>query len=438
MAEETIPVFNLKAVVRATGVAAPTLRAWERRYGLPRPQRAPSGRRLYSRQDAETIHWLVARQAEGMTIGQAVALWRSLEEAGKDPLVEYPRRPAKHPPAEQEALERWRDAWIAACLAFDESAADAAFGQALAMFPPEVVCTEVLLEGLSWIGEAWYRGAATVHQEHFASYLAARWIQAPLASAPPISRPDLVMVICPPGERHAFGPLLLTYLLRRAGWGIVYLGADTPVAEMRATVQRSAPRWVIATAHHLPPVVGVQALGTLLEDMGVPLAFGGRIFNQVPTLRSRIRGYFLGEQIREVPMRLEEWAVRLPPLPPLVPIPDAYRQAQIRYVDQEPFIRARVFALLAYPPTHDLPQWLIDYTFAHIRAALMLGDMALADAYVDWLRGLQGGLSLSPGWVTPFLEAYQKGIEHYLGQDGAPLLEWLSQQMKVQPTGGNL
>jgi DNA-binding transcriptional MerR regulator len=91
MGEEQRPLFNLKAVVQETGVAAPTLRTWERRYGLPRPQRAPSGRRLYSRRDVETVRWLAARQAEGMTIGQAVALWRSLEEAGRDPLLEAPR-----------------------------------------------------------------------------------------------------------------------------------------------------------------------------------------------------------------------------------------------------------------------------------------------------------------------------------------------------------
>ncbi len=430
MAEEKTPVFNLKAVVQETGVAAPTLRTWERRYGLPCPRRTPSGRRLYSRRDIETVRWLAARQSEGMTIGQAVALWRSLEEAGQDPLARYPRRPVEYSPTEQEALERWRDAWVAACLAFDESAADAAFGQALAMFPPEVVCTEVLREGLFWIGEAWYRGDATVHQEHFASYLAARRVQALLSTLPPPSRPDLVLVVCPPGEHHAFSPLLLTYLLRRASWRVLYLGADLPVEETQAAVRRAAPRWVIATTCHLPPVVGIQALGTLLEDMGVPLAFGGRAFNQVPALQSRIRGHFLGERIEEAPARLEEWAVRPPLPPPPAPIPDAYRQAQIRYVDQEPFIRARVFALLPTQPlTRDLPDWLSDYTLAHIRAALMLGDMALADAYVDWLKGLRDGFSLPEGWVRLFLEAYRKGIERYLGPDGAPLTGWLERHI---------
>lgn len=430
MAEEQVPVFNLKAVVQETGVAASTLRTWERRYGLPRPQRAPSGRRLYSRRDVETVHWLAARQSEGMTIGQAVALWRSLEDAGRDPLVVYPQRPAERPPAGQEALERWRDAWIAACLAFDEAGADAIFGQALAAFPPEVVCTEVLREGLAWIGEAWYRGDATVHQEHFASHMAAHRVQALLAATAPPSRPDSVLVVCPPRENHAFGPLLTTYLLRRAGWGVIYLGADLPVAETEAAVRRVAPRWVIASAYHLPPVVGIQALGRLLQEMGVPLMYGGRIFNLVPALRSRITGHFLGERMEEAPARLAEWTIHPPAPPSVVPESEVYCSARTAFLEQEWSIRARVFSLLSvHPLTHNLPNWLLEYTFSHIRAAVMLGDMALADAYVDWLRGLGDGFSLPDGWVAPFLEAYRKGIKRYLGGDGAPLLEWLDRQM---------
>ncbi|MCX7854809.1 MAG: MerR family transcriptional regulator [Anaerolineae bacterium] len=430
-----MPVFNVKAVVRETGVAAPTLRTWERRYGLPRPQRAPSGRRLYSRRDVETVRWLAQRLSEGMTAGQAVALWRSLEEAGKDPLVEYFRRPSERPPAEQEALDQWRNAWVAACLAFDEAAADAAFGQALAAFPPEVACTEVLREGLAQIGEAWYRGDATVHQEHFASHLAARRVQALLAATPAISRPETVLVVCPPGEHHAFGPLLLTYLLRRAGWKVVYLGADLPVAETEAAVRRAAPRWVIASAYHLPPVVGIQALGQILQEMGVPLAFGGRIFNLVPGLRSWIPGHFLGKRMEETPARLGEWAIHPPPLPSIPPLPEEYHRAQTIYLEQEWPIRARVLSLLSvHPTTRDLPDWLPEYTFSHIRSALALGDMALADVYVDWLRGLRDGFSLPPGWVAPFLEAYRKGIERYLGRDGTPLLEWLDRQINDRMT----
>ncbi|RME39575.1 MAG: MerR family transcriptional regulator, partial [Thermoflexia bacterium] len=146
LSEGNLPVFNLKAVVQETGVSAPTLRAWERRYGLPRPQRTPSGRRLYSRRDIETVRWMAQRVAEGMTIGQAVALWRELEADGQDPLcVPLLSRPEPFPAAVD--LSRLRQAWVDAVLAFRESAADNVLNQAFALYPPETVCQEILLRG---------------------------------------------------------------------------------------------------------------------------------------------------------------------------------------------------------------------------------------------------------------------------------------------------
>ena len=83
---DNAPTYNLKAVVQETGLKADTLRAWERRYNLPRPQRTPSGHRLYSDRDIEILKWLVLRQEEGLSISRAVALWRRLESEHPDPL----------------------------------------------------------------------------------------------------------------------------------------------------------------------------------------------------------------------------------------------------------------------------------------------------------------------------------------------------------------
>ena len=55
----TTPAFNLKVVLKETGLGADTLRAWERRYGLPVPNRSAGGHRLYSQSDIETIKWLM-------------------------------------------------------------------------------------------------------------------------------------------------------------------------------------------------------------------------------------------------------------------------------------------------------------------------------------------------------------------------------------------
>ena len=80
MADRT-HLYNLKAVVNEVGIAPATLRAWERRYGLLKPQRSPGGHRLYSRQDIEMLKWLVARQQEGVSISQAMGMWRMQPES---------------------------------------------------------------------------------------------------------------------------------------------------------------------------------------------------------------------------------------------------------------------------------------------------------------------------------------------------------------------
>src|SRR3954467_442774 len=70
----TAPVFNTKAVARETGVPADTFRAWERRYGIPRPQRTPGGHPLYSDRYIAIIRWLRDRTNEGVNISHAVLL----------------------------------------------------------------------------------------------------------------------------------------------------------------------------------------------------------------------------------------------------------------------------------------------------------------------------------------------------------------------------
>jgi MerR family transcriptional regulator, light-induced transcriptional regulator len=92
------PTFNLKAVTQETGINPDTLRAWERRYGLPQPERTAGGHRIYSQHDIALLKWLLARQEEGLSISRAVDLWRKLKTEGQDPLL-APEYALPQPPA---------------------------------------------------------------------------------------------------------------------------------------------------------------------------------------------------------------------------------------------------------------------------------------------------------------------------------------------------
>ena len=167
MATDLTPTYNLKAVVHETGLKPDTLRAWERRYGIPEPDRTGGGHRLYSQHDINTLKWLLARQDEGLSISRAVALWQSLQGEGQDPLHVYPLPHVVESPAYPVidtggAIVELRRAWIAACLAFDERRAEAVLNQAFSYYAPETVCFELLQKALVEIGQGWYEGHVSV------------------------------------------------------------------------------------------------------------------------------------------------------------------------------------------------------------------------------------------------------------------------------------
>jgi MerR family transcriptional regulator, light-induced transcriptional regulator len=64
--------LSIGDVVRATGLTETTLRAWERRYGFPQPQREPSGHRRYAVAEVERILAVVAERERGLALPVAI------------------------------------------------------------------------------------------------------------------------------------------------------------------------------------------------------------------------------------------------------------------------------------------------------------------------------------------------------------------------------
>jgi DICT domain-containing protein len=66
-------VLSISEVSRRTGIPAAGLRNWEQRYGLPRPQRSPSGQRRYRESDCAVLADVLRRRASGVSLPAAIA-----------------------------------------------------------------------------------------------------------------------------------------------------------------------------------------------------------------------------------------------------------------------------------------------------------------------------------------------------------------------------
>lgn len=426
------PTFNLKVVARETGLKPDTIRAWERRYGIPSPERTPGGHRLYTQHDIDTLKWLIARQHEGLTISRAVELWRMLEAEGQDPLYTVPSYKGAAIEASLvgqvagDMLDDLRQAWVEACMYFDEQRAEAIITQAYGLYPAEVVGIEVLQKGLALIGEHWYAGKASVQQEHFASALAMRRLEALIAATPPPTRAGRIIVGCPPGEDHAFAPLLITFLLKRHGWDVIYLGANIPTARLAETIQTTKPQLVILSAQQLHTAATLLEAAHEIYDLGVMLAFGGRIFSRQPGLDGHIPGHYLGDEIGAVPETVSQiMTASLSPIAPQ-PLPPEYQTALHNFRENHVYVEAAVLQQLEPDKIQArLSQANADLSRS-VMAALALGDMSLLDDDIDWLCGLLANYEAPVETLRRYLAAYHHAVGEYMGPEGDLIMGWLS------------
>lgn len=432
------PVFNLKVVLQETNIAADTLRAWERRYGLPLPQRTTGGHRLYSQYDIETIKWLIARQVDGMSISRAVDLWHEYNEAGHDPL-ENLNAPAltsvQSLPITQVTpetnLDLLRSDWITACMKFNEPHSEQILNQAFSIFPVESVCADILQKGMAEIGGLWYENKASVQQEHFASGLAIRRLNSLLSASPAPSRNQTVLVGCPPDEWHTFTPLLLSLLLRRRGLNVIYLGANVPTQDFKETVLTVRGKLVILVAQTLTAAANLQSTAMALEDIQAPVGYGGRIFNNLPSLIARIPGHYLGNSIPGAISAIEQLLQNKARVHPIIPTSTAYLEAHDALLAKRTKIES---AVIEYGRSLSIQAEALNngvhQLSNNILAALQLGDLEYVSDELKWVRALLRAYNRSQQELVDFMNSYFQAVDENINGQGTPIKDWLRAQSK--------
>lgn len=425
------PVYNLNAVLKATGIKADVLRAWERRYGLPMPQRTPAGHRLYSEQDIEMVKWLRARQTQGLSISRAVALWKEIVQAGRDPFsASSPSSPAPGPevmPSGEDRLDWLRTEWLRASLAYDAVRAEAILSESFAVFPVETVLVRLLQRSLREIGRLWYEGSLTEQQEHFASGMAIRRLHALIAGAPHATRPQTVCLGCAPGELHTFPVDLLGHLLQRRGLAVLNLGADVPIDRLDQAVQAARPHLVILSAQTLATALPLQKAARSLQAHGTPLAFGGLVFSRVPGLSERIPAYFLGEDLEASVGAVEQLLLSPAPFPRVEPPGRTAPALAQRLRERQMAIELSVSKAMqraGFRP--ETPPYASTFFTNGLAVALDLGNPAFLEPDLEWVRGLVASRQAPPDALEAYLEAYGAAVREELGEAARPILRWLS------------
>lgn len=217
--------FHIRDLEQFTGVKAHTIRVWERRYGLLKPDRTETNIRTYDLDELKVILNVAYLNQHGHKISRIAAM----------PPMER-ERIVRSTILGEERPEGLLNTLVIAMLAFDEELFERSCDDYERMHGFRALVEEILVKLLERIGLLWQSSAICPAQEHFVSNLVRhRLIRATHGLAPQITSTTHVLFL-PENEIHELGLLYLNYLLRAQGARTIYLGQSVPRQDLRQLV----------------------------------------------------------------------------------------------------------------------------------------------------------------------------------------------------------
>lgn len=256
--------YRIQTVAEMTGVPAATLRAWERRYGIPSPERSSSSYRLFSDHDVDAIRKLKELCDEGMAPAEAAQMVVQIEEASNVPV-------------ERDPYVRATEAILVAIENFEPQAIERAVRSAMFLGSASTVYQRVIGPTMRAVGDRWHEGSFSVAQEHMATEALSAVTRDMLRLLePPESAPE-ALVACFADEDHALPLYGVAFGLVQWGFRPVVLGAKTPPSAIRHAVESIQPTLVGLSVTVAPPAYRARELidGYAEAAQGVPWFVGG-------------------------------------------------------------------------------------------------------------------------------------------------------------------
>jgi len=224
--------YTLSDLEKLTGIMAGTIRIWERRYRIIKPHRTDTNRRWYDDDDLKRIinisilyrHGLkISKIAEltGMQIAEQVALL-TRDSTDSDTQI---------------------DSLIVSMAEFNENAINDILLRSIIIRGFEETFESIVFPFLRRVGIMWHTGSVDIGAEHFVTNIFRKRLITAIDTLPSAvsNSGKRVLLYLPENELHELGLLFYTFIVRKAGHEILYLGQSTPFNALADVVERWHP-----------------------------------------------------------------------------------------------------------------------------------------------------------------------------------------------------
>jgi MerR family transcriptional regulator, light-induced transcriptional regulator len=224
-------LISIGRLAELTGISPDRLRAWERRYGRPRPTRIESGHRRYRHSEVVILREVAELLAQGNAVGETLTLD---DEGLKERYLCAVQ--------EQRGFENL-DMWLTAVHDYDghqlRSSLEVEFGRLKLI----EFLDQRIGPFLTRIGSEWAQGSIELRHEHFASNVIERFLDELLARTP-LGTGRSIILTSFPNEQHSIGLKMLELTARTIGMRPIWIGSGTPLIEILQSTLETRSMWI--------------------------------------------------------------------------------------------------------------------------------------------------------------------------------------------------
>lgn len=214
--------FTIKDLENLSGIKAHTIRIWEQRYSLLRPQRTETNIRFYSGDQLQKILNVALLNKYGFKISH---IDRMTESEMNEKILSL---------SQAEAQQEWVvNELIRHMVHVDMMAFEKVVDGYIRTKGIEKTILQVLFPFLERIGILWQTNHINPAQEHLVTNLIRQKLIVGIdAARSPVQQQQSALLFLPEGEHHELGLLFVSYLLKSKGITVYYLGANMPLKDV--------------------------------------------------------------------------------------------------------------------------------------------------------------------------------------------------------------
>ncbi|MEP6794703.1 MAG: MerR family transcriptional regulator [Saprospiraceae bacterium] len=205
-------IYSISDLAELTGVKTHTLRVWEKRYGLLRPQRTDTNIRFYEDKDLKTLKLIQKLNTHGVRIS------RIAEMSSEDMERECERISVLHQDHEEKLTS--------GLISMDVNLMDAVLDESLREHGFESTLTNLILPCLEKMEVMWLSGVIEeAHEACFHELIKRKTIRE-IDTMPHNCLGPRVIMFLPHGNQQELSHLFMHFFLRKQGLCVTDMGTD--------------------------------------------------------------------------------------------------------------------------------------------------------------------------------------------------------------------